>query len=565
MKIADMRIAVRLTLGFGIVMLFMAALLFIGSKGINDIGQITSRVVETDWTKAEAAHSVNALTRANARRTMELFIVEDKDRINEIHQSIESNKKLITEALTTLERTVDTAEGSRLIAQIKETRVTYVTSFTKVAQLLRDGKRPEAILVMRDETLPALDVLQKHVNSLTELQGQLARASGADAKDRVAATYRLMMIMGVFALIAGTLLAAWVTRSITQPLSNAVEIAQRVAAGDLSSCIVVRGEDEMGQLLGALKGMNESLVKIVSQVRSGTENVATASTQIATGNADLASRTEAQAGALEETASSMQELTATVKNNSEGANVANELASTAREAAIRGGEVMTEVVNTMCAINQSARKMEEIISVIDNIAFQTNLLSLNAAVEAARAGEQGRGFAVVASEVRNLARRSAMAAKEIKELISDSAQKVDAGTELVSRAGTTMDEIVTSIKQVTEIMNDIAVAGHEQAAGLEQITRAISHMDDVTQQNAALVEESAAAAQALRDQARSLADVVRVFRLEEAGPANDTSISIAGLEGKRLPTRPVQVAGRNPVMLDYPARLTRVIVSADAG
>lgn len=316
-------------------------------------------------------------------------------------------------------------------------------------------------------------------------------------------------------LLSGLLLAfcMLIARSITRPLNEAVKVAKTVAAGDLTSHIKAQSNDETGQLLEALKGMNNSLVRIVSEVRTSTDTIATASNQIATGNMDLSSRTESQASALEETASSMEELTSTVKQNADNASQANQLAVSASEVARKGGAVVSEVVDTMESINASSKKIVDIIGVIDGIAFQTNILALNAAVEAARAGEQGRGFAVVASEVRSLAQRSAAAAKEIKTLISNSVEKVDAGAKLVDEAGATMKEIVDSVKSVTDIMGEITAASREQTAGIEQVNQAISQMDQATQQNASLVEEATAASQVMQEQASSLAQAVSVFKL----------------------------------------------------
>ncbi|MGZ5817724.1 MAG: methyl-accepting chemotaxis protein [Burkholderiaceae bacterium] len=315
-----------------------------------------------------------------------------------------------------------------------------------------------------------------------------------------------------------------VARSISRPLNEAVRIAQTVAAGDLTSRIEVDGDDEASQLLRALKDMNESLVRIVGEVRISTDTIATASGQIASGNMDLSARTESQASSLEKTASSMEELTSTVKQNADNARQANQLAVSASEVAVKGGSVVTQVVDTMGSINASSKKIVDIIGVIDGIAFQTNILALNAAVEAARAGEQGRGFAVVAAEVRNLAQRSAGAAKEIKTLIGDSVDKVDVGAKLVDQAGATMQEIVDSVRRVTDIMSEITAASQEQMSGIEQVNQAVTQMDSSTQQNAALVEEAAAAAQSLRDQAGKLSQVVSVFKLDgaKAGMAKRT-------------------------------------------
>ena len=324
----------------------------------------------------------------------------------------------------------------------------------------------------------------------------------------------------VFVSVAGTLVLlafglTFIVKSVVYPLEKAITIARRVADGDLTSVVVVESKDETGMLLQSLSDMNESLKKIVGEVRSSTDSISTASQQIASGNADLSQRTEEQASSLEETASSMEELTSTVMQNAENAKQANHLAAGASEVAVKGGSVIGKVVTTMSSINDSSKKIVDIISVIDGIAFQTNILALNAAVEAARAGEQGRGFAVVAAEVRTLAQRSAAAAKEIKQLIGDSVHEVESGTKLVDEAGKTMERIVASVKQVTDIMKEIAAASQEQSSGIEEVNQAITQMDQVTQQNAALVEEGAAAAESMTEQAQSLVRAVAVFKLAE--------------------------------------------------
>jgi methyl-accepting chemotaxis protein len=316
----------------------------------------------------------------------------------------------------------------------------------------------------------------------------------------------------LFGCYAG-FLGMTVFSAINRPVEQTVAVVSKIASGDLMSKIPSDGKDEFAWLNHELNQMRKHLQKIITEVRLSAEQVSTASGEIAAGNSDLSQRTESQAGSLQETASSMEELTSTVKQNAIHASHANDLVAGASTVASRGGQVMTEVVATMDAINTSSRKISDIIGVIDGIAFQTNILALNAAVEAARAGEQGRGFAVVASEVRSLAQRSAAAAKEIKTLIADSVGKVDTGAKLVNQAGATMDEILQSVNQVTSIMSEITAASQEQSAGIEQVNRAIEQMDGVTQQNAALVEESAAAAQSLKDQSDRLSEAVKVFKL----------------------------------------------------
>ncbi len=333
------------------------------------------------------------------------------------------------------------------------------------------------------------------------------------------------LLIGVSAIAALTALAAWVMMVIitttTSSVSLALRLAKGVADGDLSQQIVAKGGDEMGLLLHALASMQSSLSRVVTTVRSGSEGVATASAEIAQGNNDMSARTESQASALEQTAASMEELSGTVRQNADSARAANQLALNASGVAVKGGEVVAQVVDTMRGINESSHKISDIIQVIDGIAFQTNILALNAAVEAARAGEQGRGFAVVASEVRSLAGRSADAAKEIKMLINASVERVEHGTALVDQAGTTMTEVVSSIKRVTDIMGEISAASNEQALGVAQVGEAVKQMDEVTQQNAALVEEMAAAASSLKNQALDLVEAVSVFKLGSDGAGRE--------------------------------------------
>jgi len=517
MNVANLKIGTRLGAGFGLLNLMMLAMVVIGLLRFANVGEVNNRIIEKDWVKAEAANVINATTRANARRTLELLIATDKTQLTQINGFISANKKTIDEAVATLDGLIYLPEGKALLARLKEARGRYVQSFSKVAKLTEEGKKDEALALMIGDTLPALDALQAPIDALTELQKKIVVASSAEIRRDIDSARLLLIALGALALVAGVALAWWITRSITGPTQRAVRVAQTVSGGNLTSAIEVTSTDETGQLLQALKDMNHSLCRIVGQVRGGTDAIATATSQIAAGNLDLSSRTEEQASALQQTAASMEQLAATIKQNFESGKQANQLAASASQVALKGGQVVSQVVHTMEAINVSSRKIADIIGVIDGIAFQTNILALNAAVEAARAGEQGRGFAVVASEVRSLAGRSATAAKEIKTLIGESVANVDQGCKLVEQAGSTMDEIVVSVRRVTDIMGEISMASQEQTSGVDQINQAVGQMDQVTQQNAALVEQAAAAAQSLEFQAKNLVEVVSVFQLANEG------------------------------------------------
>lgn len=409
----------------------------------------------------------------------------------------------------------------------------------------------EQISTPEQFSYPATDFFAKVTDSINAQMklydatvDELEKLLQARASQLVATKYLLMAALLGLSLV-GAGIAYLIVRSITEPLDEAVAHAKRVAAGDLTGHIMTNSNNETGQLLQALKAMNESLVRIVTEVRGGTETILAASSQIAAGNTDLSSRTEQQAGSLQETAASMEEITSTVKQNAENAMQANQLSLSASEVASKGGVMVSQVVETMGSINESSRKIVDIISVIDGIAFQTNILALNAAVEAARAGEQGRGFAVVAAEVRNLAQRSAAAAKEVKELIGASVEKVDAGAKLVNETGATMNEIVNSIKHVSDIIGEITAASREQRNGIELVNEAITQMDQATQQNASLVEEAAAAAESLRDQAQSLSTVVSVFKLNPSYAVETAAIpALKGTTAVALGSRQRKVTAK---------------------
>ncbi len=535
MDFSNLRIGYRLGMGFGVVLVLLAVVILTALTRLSNIESASRRLIERDWVKSEAAHVINATTRANARLTMETLVAPDAAYVAKVRQQIDGNKGTIADAINTLASLAASPSENAMLAAMKDKRSAFVASFDKVGKLVDGNERDAANKMMLAETLPLLDALIDTVKGLLAQHKAMADRAAADVKRDIALARKVLLGLGAAALVAGIMFARLISRSITAPLKRAVGIAETVAAGDLTSQIADAGSDETGDLLRALRTMNDNLQGIVAEVRLGTETISTASSQIASGNLDLSARTEQQAGSLEETASSLEQLTSTVKQNGEHARQASQLAAAASDVALKGGSVVSEVVETMGSINESARKIVDIIGVIDGIAFQTNILALNAAVEAARAGEQGRGFAVVASEVRSLAQRSAGAAKEIKILIGDSVEKVENGSRLVQQAGSTMDEIVASVKRVTNIMSEITVASHEQEAGIDQINRAMSEMDTVTQQNAALVEEAAAAAGSLNDQADGLAQVVSVFKVDGAARAGAVGLKLVASAPVRQP------------------------------
>jgi len=513
MNLANLNIGKRLALGFGVICAMLVCMIVMSTTMLGRINAGTDEIVNNRMPRIEmTGKMLGEIDRiAIAVRNM-MLNEEASDRAKQV-EAIAAARKDIDGILVELDKTLQNPKGRELLERMKQLTSRYFQGQEQLVKLVNEGLAEESRQYLAEELRPRLAALKKDVEEQAALQKALAMEKAEEAQLTYDNTVRLMWALGAAALGLAAVTAWWITRSITRPVQRALEVANTVAAGDLTSRIEVTTRDEAGQLLQALKTMNESLARTVGTVRLGTDTITVAASEVAAGSQDLSSRTEQQASSLEETASSMEELTSTVKQNADNARQANVLAEAASQVAQRGGAVIGQVVGTMSEIDASAGKINDIIGVIDGIAFQTNILALNAAVEAARAGEQGRGFAVVATEVRNLAQRSAAAAKEIKGLINDSADKVASGSRLVAEAGATMQEIVDSVRRVTDIMGEITSASQEQTAGIEQINGAVVEMDHVTQQNAALVEEAAAAAEAMKEQAANLSAAMAVFRI----------------------------------------------------
>ncbi|WP_076592488.1 methyl-accepting chemotaxis protein [Herminiimonas arsenitoxidans] len=518
--LSNVRIGTRLAIGFILVLALSVASISVALIHAKQNADATRNMMEKPLTKERITSDWYVLIYSAIARTSMIAKSSDDTLSVVFADVIADSTKRGTVLLKSLETLLTSDEEKKMYQASIDLRKTYQSSKDAVMAAKKAGDKAEADRVYSDVFLPSAKAYQDKVLEFLSMQRKTIDDIAASIDAAQQRSWNLMVLLGILMVALGAICAIVITRSITRPLKQAIEVASSAAAGDLTSEIGPQPKDEIGDLMRALGGMNDGLKQIVNDVKAGTDFINTASAEIASGNLDLSSRTEQQAASLEETASSMEELTATVKQNAENAQQANQLAVSASTVAAKGGAVVKEMIDTMGAINGSSRKIVDIISVIDGIAFQTNILALNAAVEAARAGEQGRGFAVVATEVRNLAQRSAAAAKEIKSLIDDSVNNVDAGSKLVAEAGKTMDDVVGSIRHVTDIMNEIMAASQEQSSGIEQVNTAIGQMDQVTQQNAALVEEAAAASQSLRDQADKLAQIVSVFKLDSKQAAH---------------------------------------------
>jgi len=517
MNLSALKVSSRLYLGFGLLLVLLLGIAVFSYTRLSSLNDNVNFLVSDRYAKTVLVDSISNNVNLIARAVRNVALSTDESVIS---QEMDRIKKAREESNATLQKLGDvipSEEGKALMAALKQSSVEYYVEQENLLSLLAKGNADEARKLIFGAMRTKQAAMFGALKQLSDYQRALMDETVAESQETYRHACVLLTIVSAVAFALSLIAALLITRSIIRQLGGepdyAMSIASDIASGNLARSITIRPGDQTS-LIASIRVMRNRLAEIVGQVRAGTDTIATASGQIASGNLDLSSRTEQQASSLEETASAMEELTSTVKQNADNARQANQLAVSASEVAVAGGSVVSQVVETMGSINASSKKIVDIISVIDGIAFQTNILALNAAVEAARAGEQGRGFAVVATEVRNLAQRSASAAKEIKSLIDNSVTQVDTGSKLVAQAGSTMEDVVNSVKRVTDIVGEITSASQEQSEGIEQINLAITQMDEVTQQNAALVEEAAAAAQSMQEQANKLSEVVSVFKLD---------------------------------------------------
>jgi methyl-accepting chemotaxis protein len=544
----NLKVGARLGIAFGVLVALALLIAFVGLSRLDALNRDFTHIVVDRHSRTNLLHSIIDEANVMSRAVHSAFLNGSGTSEREIARMDEAKQKIsdMLERLDKMSANED-ARGKELLQQVHDKTGPYMVSLVRFTRLLAAGKRDEAGAVLGEKLGPELDSAFESMRELSGYHTEAIRLRQSEAATSYERARTLTAALALIACALSVLVAVWIARGITRPLSQAVSVAGQVASGDLTGRIRAEGTDEAGQLIAAISRMNESLTKIVGEVRTGSDAIVVAARQLVGGNRDLQDRTEAQASSLEEAASSMEEFTATVAQNADNAKQANALAHDASVVAGQGGEVVNRVVEKMGSISASSKRIVDIIAVIDGIAFQTNILALNAAVEAARAGEQGRGFAVVAQEVRALAQRSADAAKEIKQLITESVSNVSDGASLVDQARQTMEAIVGKIGKVTQIISEISSASQEQSSGIQQVNQVLAEMDRVTQQNAALVEQTSAAVESLEQQARYLAEIVSVFKLGSSGspvqeyPQEDrlpTSqlLTDAALEPRRLPT-----------------------------
>ncbi|WP_297324161.1 methyl-accepting chemotaxis protein [Nitrosomonas sp.] len=523
----DMKIGTKLIGSFAVLLSITICLIVFALSQMSRINEATTEITSNWLPAVKIISEINTNTSDFRIGEMSHVLSTDDKTMEKYEKDIAGLSMTIDKNLKIYKDLISSPKEQSLYEDFMQKWNLYLAEHRKLLNLSRANKTEEASTLMKGESERLFNDMCMQLIKLVDLNAEGGTLASEHSDQIFASSQTSVIVMLAIAVVIGLALALAVTRNLLAQLGGepkyAAEIMQKIAHGDLSSNISANAKYPYS-ILYEMKEMQDNLIKIVSEVRSGTNSIGTASEEIAHGTIDLSQRTEEQASSLEETASSMEELTSTVKQNADNARQANQLAVGASEVAIKGGAVVSQVVQTMSSINDSSKKIVDIISVIDGIAFQTNILALNAAVEAARAGEQGRGFAVVATEVRTLAQRSATAAKEIKELISDSVTKVEDGTRLVDEAGATMDEIVNAVKRVTDIMSEISAASHEQSSGIEQVNQAVTQMDEVTQQNAALVEEAAAATESMKEQAQVLTKVVSAFKLSSDSSHTPTPV-----------------------------------------
>ncbi|MFZ6771088.1 methyl-accepting chemotaxis protein [Undibacterium sp. SXout7W] len=521
-QLAHLKISARLALGFGIVLLFATGLLLLSLYRMSQLQGSTDYIFNNKVASLSAATEMREQGRAIALVLRKMAAPSDQAEAERESKRLVQTLEKYEQSEATAKKLIENEDGKASLKHSGEQKQVVLTIASKIKGLVGEGNYFDAASLLQSEFNAPYEKWMTELSALAQQQHAAMKITFDESQNNYRSAMLSMVVIGVLTLTLGSFAAWLITRTIVGPVKNAAAFANHIANSDLTNTIEVTGHDELADMLQSLQQMQTNLLSTVSQIKSSTETITVASQEIASGNADLSSRTESQASSLEETASSMEELTSTVRQNADNARQANQLVVSATNVAVKGGEVVGQVVNTMGSIKESSRKIVDIISVIDGIAFQTNILALNAAVEAARAGEQGRGFAVVASEVRNLAQRSASAAKEIKTLIDDSVSKVEQGSKLVDDAGKTMDDIVNSVRHVADIMSEITAASQEQSSGIEQVNLAITQMDEMTQQNAALVEQAAAAAESMEEQALTLAQAVSVFKTSRDGVQRST-------------------------------------------